>query len=121
MLLSLAVLGNCRTARLLAEDKASDADLSGVHSIDLGVLQKLTDFPNCIASCALGAPLWLQLTAAPGLASTRIGYRVLFALLSSRKHCPLPQPSHRLVHEGIIADITTASALNLWISSIYKH
>ena len=56
MLLSLAVLGACRTSRLLAEDKASDADLSGVHSIDLSVLQKLTEFPNCIASCALGAP-----------------------------------------------------------------
>ena len=66
MLLSLVVLGACRTARLLAEDKASDADLSGVHSIDLSVLQKLTEFPNCIASCALGAPLGLRLAAVRG-------------------------------------------------------
>ena len=80
VLLSLVVLGACRTARLLAEDKASDADLSGMHSIDLSVLQKLTEFPNCIASCAFGAPLWLRLTAVRGyLASTRVGYRSLLS------------------------------------------
>lgn len=66
MLLSLVVLGACSTARLLREDKASEADLSGVHSIDLSVLQKLTEFPNCVASCAFGAPLWLRLTAERG-------------------------------------------------------
>ena len=54
MLLSVVVLGACRTARLLGEDLASDADLSAVHTINPDVLQKLTAFPSCIASCAFG-------------------------------------------------------------------
>ena len=82
MLLSLVVLGAGRTARLLGEDKASDADLSTVQSIDLGMLQKLTEFPSCIASCAFGAPLWLRLTAVRGcMASTRVGCRILLSIL----------------------------------------
>lgn len=61
-LLSLLALGACNTARLLGEDTAPHADLSAVHSADLAMLQKLTAFRSCVASCATGAlpHLWLS-------------------------------------------------------------
>ena len=63
VLLSLLALGACSTAQVLAENAASPADLSAVHSVDLATLQKLTSFPSCVTSCAIGAlpHLWLSI------------------------------------------------------------
>ena len=55
MLLSLLALGAGDTARLLGEDAAAHSDATAVHGTDLAMLQKLTAFPSCVASCATGA------------------------------------------------------------------
>ena len=55
MLLSLLALGAYNTARLLGDDAVAHADASAVHSADLAMLQNLTAFPSCVASCATGA------------------------------------------------------------------